>query len=79
MLCHSDMHQNWLLSTGFVCLQAFTLRDAGAVMHSHSVNAVLATLLDGGSEFRVTNLEMIKVTQSSVQGRCFRFAPAVCA
>ena len=30
-------------------------------MHSHSVNAVLATLLDGGSEFRVTNLEMIKV------------------
>ena len=42
-------------------LQAFNLRDAGAVMHSHSVNAVLATLLDEGSEFRVTNLEMIKV------------------
>ena len=46
------------------CMQAFDLREAGAVMHSHSVNAVLATLLDGGSEFRVTNLEMIKVHDS---------------
>lgn len=32
-------------------------------MHSHSLNAVMATLIDpSASEFTVTNLEMIKVT-----------------
>ena len=42
--------------------QAYELRGAGAVLHSHSLNAVAATLLDqGGSEFRATHLEMIKV------------------
>ena len=44
------------------CLQAYELRQAGAVLHSHSMNAVLATLLDPtAKEFRVTNLEMVKV------------------
>ena len=44
------------------CLQAYELREAGAVLHSHSMNAVLATLLDPtAKEFRVTNLEMVKV------------------
>ena len=44
-------------------LQAYELRGAGAVLHSHSLNAVLATLLDEAApEFRVTHLEMIKVT-----------------
>ncbi|MEM8606894.1 MAG: methylthioribulose 1-phosphate dehydratase [Myxococcota bacterium] len=38
---------------------AFRLRDAGAVIHSHSVNALLATLAFGES-FSVTELEMIK-------------------
>ena len=43
-------------------MQAFELRGAGAVMHSHSLNAVMATLIDtSASEFTVTNLEMIKV------------------
>ncbi|KAL3130630.1 hypothetical protein ABBQ38_008024 [Trebouxia sp. C0009 RCD-2024] len=42
-------------------MAAFELRSAGAVMHSHSLNAVLATLIDPtASEFTVTNLEMIK-------------------
>jgi ribulose-5-phosphate 4-epimerase/fuculose-1-phosphate aldolase len=42
--------------------QAYELRNAGAVLHSHSLNAVLATMLDPAStEFRVTHLEMIKV------------------
>lgn len=40
-------------------LNAFRLRDAGAVMHSHSQNALLATL-KYGSVFRCTHLEMMK-------------------
>jgi len=38
---------------------AFDLRDAGAVIHSHSMNAMLATLVFG-DELRVTHLEMMK-------------------
>lgn len=46
-------------------MQAYELRGAGAVMHSHSLNAVMATLIDPtASEFTVTNLEMIKVAPS---------------
>eukprot|EP00208_Stichococcus_sp_RCC1054_P005924 CAMPEP_0206145728 /NCGR_PEP_ID=MMETSP1473-20131121/28286_1 /ASSEMBLY_ACC=CAM_ASM_001109 /TAXON_ID=1461547 /ORGANISM="Stichococcus sp, Strain RCC1054" /LENGTH=486 /DNA_ID=CAMNT_0053542035 /DNA_START=242 /DNA_END=1705 /DNA_ORIENTATION=- len=42
-------------------MSAYQLRDAGAVIHSHSVNAVLATMLtEGASEFHITQLEMIK-------------------
>ena len=43
-------------------MQAFELRGAGAVLHSHSLNAVMATLIDeDAKEFKVTHLEMIKV------------------
>ena len=38
---------------------AFDIRGAGAVMHSHSINALMATLISG-DEFRVTHLEMMK-------------------
>lgn len=38
---------------------AFQLRDAGAVLHSHSQNAMLATLMFD-DVFRVTHLEMMK-------------------
>lgn len=38
---------------------AFQLRNAGAVLHSHSQNAMLATLIFDGV-FRVTHLEMMK-------------------
>lgn len=42
-------------------MAAYELRGAGAVAHSHSVWAVLATLLDENeTEFRCTHLEMIK-------------------
>ena len=34
--------------------------DAGAVIHSHSKAAVLATLITPGNEFKITHLEMIK-------------------
>src|SRR5919205_1149531 len=40
-------------------LKAINLRGAGAVIHSHSINAMLATLLFG-SEFTISHLEMIK-------------------
>lgn len=36
-------------------------RNAGAVIHTHSPKAVMATLLWPGKEFRCTHLEMIKV------------------
>jgi methylthioribulose 1-phosphate dehydratase/enolase-phosphatase E1 len=40
---------------------AYELRGAGAVMHSHSLHAVMATMLEPqASEFKVTHLEMIK-------------------
>lgn len=37
-------------------------RNAGAVIHTHSPNAVMATLLWPGKEFRCSYLEMIKVS-----------------
>lgn len=39
---------------------AYRKRNAGAVIHSHSASAVMATLLWPGKEFRCTHLEMIK-------------------
>ncbi|KAL6753260.1 HAD-like domain-containing protein [Haematococcus lacustris] len=42
-------------------MAAYELRGAGAVIHGHSVNALLATLLDpDATEFKVTHIEMIK-------------------
>lgn len=40
-------------------MHAYTLRGAGAVLHSHSLNAFLATTLFDKT-FRVTDMEMIK-------------------
>jgi methylthioribulose-1-phosphate dehydratase len=40
-------------------LAAIRLRDAGAVIHSHSIHAMLATLLFE-REFEISDLEMIK-------------------
>ncbi|KPM03186.1 methylthioribulose-1-phosphate dehydratase-like protein [Sarcoptes scabiei] len=42
-------------------LLAYRHRNAGAVIHSHSINAVLASLIDpSAKEFRVSHQEMIK-------------------
>eukprot|EP00741_Cyanophora_paradoxa_P020972 tig00021319_g20246.t1 len=41
-------------------MNAYRIRNAGAVIHNHSVSAVLATLLFPGNEFKCTHLEMIK-------------------
>src|SRR5437763_12082311 len=40
-------------------LKAINLRGAGAVIHSHSIHAVMATLLFE-AEFAISHLEMIK-------------------
>lgn len=40
-------------------LKAIHLRDAGAVIHTHSIHAVMATLLFA-TEFSISHLEMIK-------------------
>lgn len=40
-------------------MEAYTRRKAGAVIHTHSQNAVMVTLMNG-SEFRINHQEMIK-------------------
>lgn len=47
---------------------AYKNRNAGAVIHTHSQKAVMATLLWPGKEFRCTHLEMIKVCAFKVFG-----------
>lgn len=44
----------------FMC--AFTARNAGAVIHTHSKHALMVTLLFPGKVFKCTHLEMIKVS-----------------
>ncbi|KAI9351452.1 class II aldolase/adducin N-terminal [Obelidium mucronatum] len=39
---------------------AYDMRNAGACVHTHSQNAVMATLLWKGDTFRITHQEMIK-------------------
>lgn len=39
---------------------AYTMRDAGACIHTHSQNAVMATLLYPGETFEISHQEMIK-------------------
>ncbi|KAF0300677.1 putative methylthioribulose-1-phosphate dehydratase [Amphibalanus amphitrite] len=52
---------------------AYRLRGAGAVIHTHSQAAVLATLLWSGPEFRATHLEMIKGVWNDQLDRCLRY------
>ncbi|GIL73814.1 hypothetical protein Vretimale_5328 [Volvox reticuliferus] len=53
-------------------MAAYELRNAGAVIHSHSINAVLATMLDPeASEFVITHVEMIKgIEGHGFYGKC---------
>ena len=39
---------------------AYTMREAGACIHTHSQNAVMATLLYPGKTFEISHQEMIK-------------------
>lgn len=55
----------------FMC--AYTSRNAGAVIHTHSKFAVMVTLLWPGKVFRVTHLEMIKGIRNQKLGRALRY------
>ncbi|XP_055682256.1 probable methylthioribulose-1-phosphate dehydratase isoform X3 [Lutzomyia longipalpis] len=52
---------------------AYKHRNAGSVIHTHSPNAVMATLLWEGSEFRCSHLEMIKGIYDSKLKRYLRY------
>ncbi|XP_023783734.1 methylthioribulose-1-phosphate dehydratase isoform X2 [Cyanistes caeruleus] len=54
-------------------MNAYTMRGAGAVIHTHSKAAVMATLLYPGSEFSITHQEMIKGIQKCTSGGYYRY------
>lgn len=43
--------------------------DVGAVIHTHSKAAVMATLLYPGTEFKITHQEMIKGIKKCKSGK----------
>ncbi|BBN17011.1 methylthioribulose-1-phosphate dehydratase [Marchantia polymorpha subsp. ruderalis] len=46
---------------GPLFLKAYSMRNAGAVIHSHGLESALATMINPASkEFRITHMEMIK-------------------
>lgn len=54
-------------------LNAYRLRNAGAVIHAHSINAVLATLVFPGHEFQISHQEMIKGIKKGLSGEAYRY------
>ncbi|XP_076799952.1 methylthioribulose-1-phosphate dehydratase-like [Clavelina lepadiformis] len=54
-------------------MNAFTLRGAGAVIHSHDHYVVLASLLFKGREFRITHQEMIKGIKKGSTNESYRY------
>ncbi|XP_073996570.1 methylthioribulose-1-phosphate dehydratase isoform X1 [Rhodnius prolixus] len=55
----------------FMCI--YNARNAGAVIHTHSKNAVMATLLFPGKEFVLSHLEMIKGIKNEKLNRYYNY------
>ncbi|KAG9352358.1 hypothetical protein JZ751_020771 [Albula glossodonta] len=53
-------------------MNAYTMRAAQAVIHTHSKAAVMATLMFPGKEFRITHQEMIKGIRKGNSGTNYR-------
>lgn len=49
-------------------MNAYLMRNAGAVIHTHSKNCVMVTLLYPGTTFRITHQEMIKGIKKCTTG-----------
>ncbi|MQL86001.1 hypothetical protein Taro_018515 [Colocasia esculenta] len=57
-------YYNWSSLAPVFVLQAYQMRNAGAVIHSHGMESCLVTmLLPSAKEFRITHMEMIKGIQ----------------
>lgn len=54
-------------------MNAYLLANAGAVIHTHSKNCVMATLLYPGASFKITHQEMIKGIKKNVSGVYYRY------
>lgn len=54
-------------------LASYRLRNAGAVIHSHSISAVLATLITNGNEVQVSHQEMIKGIKKGSSSESHRY------
>ncbi|CAG8596525.1 17285_t:CDS:2 [Dentiscutata erythropus] len=52
---------------------SYTLRNAGSCIHTHSQQAVMATLLYTGSTFEITHQEMIKGIRRGSKKENFRY------
>lgn len=59
IICKPNIQNLKLSECTPLFLEAYKLRDAGAVLHSHSLNAVMVTLLFE-TEFQIKDFEMIK-------------------
>ncbi|GFN98750.1 methylthioribulose-1-phosphate dehydratase [Plakobranchus ocellatus] len=54
-------------------MKAYTMRNAGAVIHSHSKAAVMATLLYPGTEFSITHQQVIRGIKKCQSGTHYRY------
>ncbi|KAH3877628.1 hypothetical protein DPMN_001503 [Dreissena polymorpha] len=54
-------------------MNAYLMANAGAVIHTHSKHAVMATLLYPGTQFRITHQEMIKGIQKGTKSEHYQY------
>ncbi|CAL4111175.1 unnamed protein product, partial [Meganyctiphanes norvegica] len=71
-ITNRDMKQRTFENIAF-CIKTVPERNAGAVIHSHSKAAVLATMQFSGPEFKVSHLEMIKGIKHGTEDRQMRY------